>query len=124
MEIDVKIDKAGLTATVNVKLINSTPIYEHHRTGRIIDYKNGELIKEGEIRHLVEKECPSGYVLGTKISGPSRADNLDNNNRTAIWVFGIKSLTKEPKSGKVNKTAPKTTKKKTKKSFAATGQTS
>jgi len=121
MEIDIKIDKTNLTATVSVELVPSIPIYEHQRTGRVIDYKNGEVIKEVEVRHLIEKECPSGYSLGTKIAGPSRADNynLDNDNRMATWVFGIKSLTKAPKSGKVNKTALKTTKKKTKKSSVA-----
>ena len=124
MEIDIKIDKTNLTATVSVELVNSTPIYEHRRTGRVVDYKNGELIKEVRVRRLIEEECPDGYTLGSKISGPPRVDNLDNNNRTGTWVFGIKSLTKAPKSGKVNKTAQKTTKKKTKKPSVPATQTS
>ena len=125
MEIDIKIDKTNLTATVSVELVPSIPVYEHERTGRVVDYKNGEVIKESTAREMVEIKLASEFAVTNKISGPTRLDNYNcEPPKEGRWVFGIKSLTKTPKSGKVNKTVQKITKKKTKKSSAAPTQTS
>ena len=118
MQLDIK--KNNKTVTCTVTLPETTPVYKHGNTGRIVRYENYQTIKGYQVKNLIQQELGEGIVVGNEIEGPGTLKNVDNEKREGIWVFEIKtkkSLTKTPKSSNIdaNTELVKTRKRKTKK---------
>jgi len=115
MKINIKIKNGQ--AICEIKLIESTPIYKHPgNTGRLIDYGNFEKIKLEQVQQKVQEALGSKSSVDSCESGPPVLHNKDNTNRSATWVFKIKSLTSGRKSGNVVRKQSSSVNKKTTKS--------
>jgi len=112
MKINIKIKNDQIIC--EVELVESTPLYKHPgNTGRLIDYENFEKIKLAQVQERAQESLGSKGIIESCESGPWMIHNKDNSNRSATWVFKIKSLTSNKKSGNVTKQASSTKRKKT-----------